>query len=168
MILYTNVAWMLVGQVAYAGSLWGLLVVLARSGGPEAVGSFTLALAIVAPVIVLSQLQMRQIQVADVDARYPFTDYLSVRISATTLALLVIIAFAISSDQAGEVAPTLLAVGLLRAVEGLSDIYYGVAQRHQRFDLVSRSMMLRGTLGLAAHSSDGDRPFQAKATTCSS
>ncbi len=43
--LRTNVAWTIAGNVIYAASQWGVLIVLARLGSQEAVGQFGLALA---------------------------------------------------------------------------------------------------------------------------
>ncbi len=43
--LRANFSWTFVGNVVYAGSQWGMLVVLAKLGTPEMVGQFSLGLA---------------------------------------------------------------------------------------------------------------------------
>lgn len=148
--LKRNAAWMFLGQSGYALSQWLIVVVLAHLGGPAMVGQFTLALAIVGPIIIFSRLQMATIQVVDATGRYAFTDYLAVRLATTGPALLVIAAIAVLAGYSTPVVAVIMAVGFARAVEGLSDIYYGFAQRRERLDRVAQSMLLRGGIGCAA------------------
>jgi len=140
---------MLLGQSVYAGCQGGILVVLARLGGPEVVGRYALALAITAPVMGFSSLMMRQMQAADATDRYRFDDYFVVRLATTAAALLAISAIAFLGGYARETALVILAVGIVKSMEALSDIFYGLEQRRERFDLVAQSFMLRGTLGLS-------------------
>src|ERR1044072_4016691 len=63
--LRTNFSWTLAGNLIYSGCQWGVLIVLARLGSPEQVGQFALALAVTAPVIMLSNLQLRGVLATD-------------------------------------------------------------------------------------------------------
>ena len=72
--LRQNFSWTFVGNIIYAASQWGMLVVLAKLGSPEMVGQFTLGLAVTAAIILFANLQLRQIQTTDVDRRYQFGD----------------------------------------------------------------------------------------------
>jgi O-antigen/teichoic acid export membrane protein len=145
-----NAAWMFLGQVGSAVGQWAILIILARLGGPALVGQFTLALAIVTPMIVFSQLQMREIQAVDATCRYTFADYWAVRVVTTVLALVAITVVAALGGYPVAVAAVIAAVGLTRAVESLSDVYYGFAQRRERLDRIAQSMLLRGIIGCAA------------------
>jgi O-antigen/teichoic acid export membrane protein len=144
-----NAVWVFLGQGGYAAGQWFVLIILAKLGGPALVGQFTLALAITGPIFVFSQLQMRQIQVVDAAGGYPFADYQAVRIGTTALALAVVAALAALGGYAASVAAVIVALGFVRAIESLSDIYYGLAQRHEQLDRVAQSMLLRSTLGCA-------------------
>src|ERR1039458_37013 len=42
------------------------------------------------------------------------------------------------------------AVGLAKCFESISDLLYGVFQRHERMDWIAKSMILKGPLSLAA------------------
>jgi O-antigen/teichoic acid export membrane protein len=141
---------MMVGQGLYALCQWGKLVGLARLGGPEIVGTFALALAIAAPIMLFGGLQMRQVLVADAVGRFTFESYRTVRLYGISLAWLTVAAVAMCFGYTGPVAAVILSVGAGRAFESMSDLYYGLEQRHQRLDLVAQSMMLRGVLTLAA------------------
>src|SRR3982750_880645 len=52
----------LFGNLVYAGCQWGVLVALAKLGNPQVVGVYALALAITSPVMLLSNLQLREVQ----------------------------------------------------------------------------------------------------------
>ena len=147
--LRRNAAWALVGQVVFAACHWGGFVVLGRLGGPEELGRYALALAVVTPIMLFGRMQMRELQVADAARRHRFEDYAAVRLAGTTCAGVVVLAVA-SVSYTWRAALPILLVALARGFENLSEVNYGLAQRHGRLDLVARSVMLRGALGLLA------------------
>jgi O-antigen/teichoic acid export membrane protein len=147
--LRRNAAWAFLGEAVFAACHWGGFIILGRLAGPEELGRYALALAVVLPVMLFGGLQMRQLQVADAAQRRSFQDYFSVRLAGTLAAGLVILCIALLGYGGSMVAPILL-VGLAKAFENVSDVHYGLAQRHQRLDLVAQSRMLRGVGGLMA------------------
>jgi O-antigen/teichoic acid export membrane protein len=147
--LRSNAAWAFLGQLVFATCHWGGLLIIGRLAGPEELGRYALAQAIVTPLILFGGLQMRQLQVADATQRYRFEDYLAVRVSGLAGAGIVTLAIALLGYH-GELALAILLVGVARGFEGLSDVQYGLAHRHRRLDLVAQSLMLRGALGLLA------------------
>lgn len=147
--LRRNIAWTFVGNSVYAACQWALVIVLAHLAGPEGVGRFALALAVAAPVMLFCNLSLRQVQVTDARETSPFADYLAIRVATSVLSLVLIAGIGLFY-YGGETAAVIVAVGVAKAFESLSDIYYGLEQRHERLDLVSRSLILRGILGLLA------------------
>lgn len=143
-----NFSWTFVGNIVYAASQWGMLVVLAKIGSPEMVGQFTLGLAVTAPVLMLTNLQLRSLQVTDAKHEYLFSDYLDLRLIATGLALVVITGITISAGYSWQTSSVILVVGLAKAVESVSDVFYGLLQQHERMDRIAVSMMIKGTLSL--------------------
>jgi O-antigen/teichoic acid export membrane protein/glycosyltransferase involved in cell wall biosynthesis len=148
--LRANFQWTLVGNVVYAGCQWGMLVVLAKLGTPDTVGRFALGLAVTAPVFMFASLQLRGVQATDAQREYSFGDYLGLRLIMTGLALLVIAGIALGSGYRRDIAVVILILGLAKAVESISDVFYGLFQQHERMDGVAISMMVRGALSLAA------------------
>src|SRR5438067_13811448 len=73
--LRVNFSWTMAGNLVYAASQWGILVVLARMGKPEAVGQFSLGLAITAPIMLFAGLQLRAVQATDARHLFQFADY---------------------------------------------------------------------------------------------
>jgi O-antigen/teichoic acid export membrane protein len=148
--IHENFSWTFAGNVVYAGSQWGILVVLAKLGTPEMLGRFALGLAVTAPVIMFSNLHLRAVQATDAKYEYTFGDYLGLRIITTLSALLVIVAIVFFSGYRGETAFIILAIGAAKGFEAISDVFFGLLQQHERMDRIAKSMMIKGPLSIAA------------------
>lgn len=148
--LRMNFLWTLSGNVVYAASQWGILMVLAKLGTPQMVGEFALALAITAPVVIGTGLHLRGIQATDAACEYRFGDYLSLRLLTTGAAGLLIIGIVCFSGYGRHTAAVILIVGLAKGFESISDIFYGLLQQHERMDRIAISMMIKGPVSLAA------------------
>jgi O-antigen/teichoic acid export membrane protein len=148
--LRQNFSWSLVGNVIYAATQGGILVALAHFGTPETVGQFALGLAITAPIIMFSNLQLRSVLATDAKRTHPFSHYLILRTSTTGLALLVIAGVVYIGGFQSTAALVIVLVGLAKALESMSDVYYGLLQQHERMDRIAQSLILRGLLSLVA------------------
>src|SRR5215216_7199721 len=112
-----NLSWSLTGNVLYALTQWGMVVVLAKLGTPKMVGQFALGLAFTAPVIMFTNLNLQAVQATDARNQYRFQDYLSLRLIATTVALLLILGLVFVADYELETALVILLIGLAKAFE---------------------------------------------------
>jgi O-antigen/teichoic acid export membrane protein len=146
--LRRNFSWTFIGNVVYAACQWGMLVVLAKLGSPEMVGQFTLGLAVTAPVIMFTNLQLRGVQATDARHEYLFGDYLSLRLISTGLGILIILGITLTAGYPWETSLIILVVGLAKAFESISDVFYGLIQQHEQMDRISISMMIKGPLSL--------------------
>lgn len=146
--LRRNFSWTFIGNTVYAGCQWGMLVVLAKLGSPEMVGQFTLGLAVTAPVMMFTNLQLRAVQATDAKKQYVFRDYLGLRLLGTTLALIIIATITFISGYQWETSLIILLVGLAKGFESISDVYYGLIQQHERMDRMAISLMIKGSLSL--------------------
>jgi len=147
--LRANFSWTLVGQIVYNTCQWALIVVLAKLGSPELVGQYTIALAITAPVFMLTNLGLRTVQTTDVQDRNAFADYFGLRILCSLLGLVFVAGVLWIGSYEGVLGVVAL-VSLSKLTESLSEVGYGQMQKHERLDLVSRSLMIRGLVSLAA------------------
>jgi O-antigen/teichoic acid export membrane protein len=146
--LRQNFSWTFFGNIIYAASQWGILVVLAKFGSPEMVGQFTLGLAVTAPVVLFTSLQLRQIQATDVQHKYLFGDYLGLRLISAAISLLAISAIALTAGYRWETSLVIFVIGLSKIIESISDIFYGLFQAHERMDRIAISLTIRGPLSL--------------------
>ncbi len=145
--LRRNFSWTFLGNVVFAACLWGILSFLTKMGSPDIVGRFALGSAIATPAIMFANLQLRVVLATDADTNYEFRDYLGIRLLLLPAALLVVIVIA-ALGYNREQALVIGVFALVRCVESLSDIFYGFAQKHERMDLVARSLLFRGVSAL--------------------
>jgi O-antigen/teichoic acid export membrane protein len=150
--LRTNFAWTLAGTAVYGGAQWGMLIVLAKLGSAEMVGRYALALALSAPIVMFTNLQLRIVQATDARSEYRLGDYLGLRFLMSALALLVIAVIALVGRFRPEVRLVILIVGGAKCIESISDVIHGLWQKHERLDLSAISMIIKGTTSLAAMS----------------
>jgi O-antigen/teichoic acid export membrane protein len=148
--LRSNVQWTLIGNVIYAACQWAILIVLAKLASPESVGQFALGLAVTAPVMLFANLQLSALQATDARREYRFGHYLALRLLTTVLALAVIAALIWGIGYNPVTAAVVLAVGVAKAFESLSDVYHGLMQQHRRMERVAWSLILKGILSVAA------------------
>ena len=150
--LSRNLSWSLTGNATYVAAQWAMLVVLAKIGTPQMVGQFALGLAITAPIMMFSNLELRAVQATDAIHRYRFGDYLVLRLIATTLALVAILGIVYVMGYQGETALVILVVGLAKAFESISDLFYGLFLQHEYVDRMAKSMLIKSFLSLAGFS----------------
>jgi O-antigen/teichoic acid export membrane protein len=112
------------------------------------VGQFTLGLAVTAPVIMFTNLQLRGIQATDAKGDYVFSDYLGLRLIGTGLALLIIAGITLKAGYRWETSLVILAIALAKAFESISDVFYGLIQQHERMDRIAIALMIKGPLSL--------------------
>ncbi|HEV7732145.1 MAG TPA: hypothetical protein VGR62_08285 [Candidatus Binatia bacterium] len=144
-----NAQWALAANAYYVACQAAVLVVVARQGSPLLVGQLALALAVAAPVQLLASLQLRSAQATDVAGDFAFGEYLTVRAVGALASVIVVALLAIVLGLDPRVT---IAVGIMKAVESLSDVAYGRLQRDQRYDRLGASLVLRGTLAVAVTS----------------
>jgi O-antigen/teichoic acid export membrane protein len=149
----SNFAWALAGNVVYAACQWGMVIALAKLGSSFMVGQFSLGLAIATPVLMFTNLQLRSVQATDARRQYSFGEYLGLRVMTTLLALAVIAAIIWAGKYQRQTAMVIVAVALMKSLESLSDVFYGLFQLHDHLEQTGKSMMIRGAfsvIGLGA------------------
>jgi O-antigen/teichoic acid export membrane protein len=146
--LRRNFSWTFIGNAVYAACQWGMLIVMAKLGNPEMVGQFTLGLAITAPVIMFTNLHLRSVQATDAKRQYLFGDYLGLRLISIGLALFLILGVTFAAGYRWRTSLIILVIGLAKAFEAISDVFYGLIQQHERMDRIAMSMMIKGPLSL--------------------
>lgn len=148
--LRVNFAWMLIGNLIQAGAQWGVVVVLARLGSPDDVGGYALALAVVSPVFLFSNMHLRAILATDVGLETRAGTYFSLRVASSSMAAMALLVAAwFRNSQQGLVLAGLTTV---KAFESISEVLYGEMQRTEQMDRIGKSMAARwgGTLVVTA------------------
>ena len=149
-IIASNFIWTLVGNVGYAGAQWAIVIILAKLTTPEVVGEYALGLAMVTPVLMLVNLQLRTVLMTDVQQEYSFAHYLGFRLATTAAAMVCIAILGARMHGSWQHYVTIILIGIAQGVEAVSDIYYGLMQVRDRMDRIAISMIGRAVLSLAA------------------
>ena len=123
--LRANFSWTFIGNVINAAAWFLMTIVLARLGSPEDVGQFALGLATTAPIFMFATLRLRDVQATDTRQEYLFGDYFAMRLITTALAVLAVVGIVAVSGFEWEVSLVILATALSKAVEAISDAFYG-------------------------------------------
>lgn len=134
------------GQITATGCVWLLVLALARLGGPEPVGVFTFALALAAPIVVATQLGLRQVLNTDPRGALRFDDFRRLRLVLSLVAVVAIVAVGFAAGYRGEMLLVIALVGAAKAQDSVGDIYHALLQRSGHLDLAGASLGLRGVL----------------------
>ncbi len=148
--LRRNVAWALAGNLGYSACQWGVLVCIAKLGTAADVGRFALGLALTAPVITLTSLNLRLLQSTDARSDYPFNVYLSVRLIGTALGLAAIAVMALALGYRADLLYLILVVAFAKAFEAVSDVVFGLLQKAENLRRVAISMLAKGVISVLA------------------
>lgn len=146
--LRTDFSWMLVGNATYACCQWATLMLTAKLIRPELVGQYALGLAIVYPVIALANFQLRAVVSSDIYRQIRFGHYLALRLLTTALALTIVFAITRILGYGWELTAVVLMVGVVYAIEAISDIYYARLQLSNRMVWISKSLIARALLSI--------------------
>ena len=123
---------------------------LAKLGSSSVVGQFSLGLAIAAPVLMFTNLNLRAVQATDAQRTYSFGEYLRLRVAMTLAGLGVIAGIVLLGNYERQTAMVILTVALAKGIESVSDVHYGLFQLNDRLDQSGKSMIIRGILSVAA------------------
>ena len=149
-LLRRNFSSTIAGGVVYSGCQWLTMVLLVRLGTPAMVGQLALGLAVSAPIVACTSLQLRAIQSTDVQNRFAFLEFLALRVAGAVAALLATCVIVATSEWSNETRAVVLVIGIRGVIESFSDIGYGALQRIERLDIVARCTAVRSLAGFLA------------------
>jgi O-antigen/teichoic acid export membrane protein len=132
--------------VLYAFCQWGVLVVLAKLCEQETLGIYLLGIALTSPIFMFAGLQLRRLQATDAQEEFRFGHYFGLQLLACGAALIASAAIGQFGGYRGAVLVVILLVAANKAIETLSNTFYGLFQQRERLDLISKSMVLQSAL----------------------
>jgi O-antigen/teichoic acid export membrane protein len=148
--LTSDFSWTFVGNAVYAAGQFALLMLLTKLVRPELVGQYALGLALVYPVMMLANMQLRSVMNSSANDRAQFGHYLTLRLFTTFVAFVVIFGITRILRYDRELTGVVLMVGIAYGIETISDVYYARLQLHDRMAEISKSLMARAVLSVLA------------------
>lgn len=144
--LYFAARWSLIGQVCFYGLQWLNMIALARLSGPEALGLYTLGLAIANPVMALAGLKFRMVYITEIRNRWGFREFekLSAFSIPIGVAAILLVAYLLGYREIALIAIMLAASW--KTAEVLSELNYSIPHKHGAMQLIAGSMILRAAI----------------------
>lgn len=146
--MIVNFASIFVGRLLSALSIWLALVFLTKMTDPATVGVYALAQAICIPIAEVAKMSLREARSSDTVGFFLFGDYLGLRLLATSIAFLLMLAGGLVQSDSMAMLLVMILYALTRCAELVSDMVYGLFQAHERMDYIGRSLCLVGPLSL--------------------
>ena len=146
--LATDFGWVFSGNVIYSACQWLIVLLFSKLGSPEQLGEYALGVAVVTPVLVMANLQIRALVASDVRDQYSFSEYLSFRVVTLAAGFLALASVVLAENTSWHLRGVILVVALGQVLEYVADTYYGLMQKCGRLDRISRSAMIKGPVSL--------------------
>jgi len=131
------------GRLVYAGSQWLVMVYLARFVSIDLFGTYTFSLALCAPIIMFSQMNMRTFLITDTTSKFSINEYVSTRIYIALFSLILILIYAYYYFDTG-ILKIVSAVAMYKTLESIIDIFCAIFQKNNLIKLIAISNILRG------------------------
>ncbi len=142
--LRRNLSITFVGNAVYAGCQWAFLMMLAKLGGTEFVGYFSLVQAIILPILEAGNANLRVVQATDVSNEFEFSDYLGFRLGSLLVSLAVITLVVTLVGFSGWIIAFALILSLSKAIDGVTDAFFGWLQLSEQMGRIAHARMLLG------------------------
>lgn len=139
---------MFAGNAVYAAGQFATLMLLAKLVRPEMLGQYALGLAVVYPVMMFTNLQLRAVMTSECRQQIDFGHYLGLRLLTTSLALGIVFSITQILGYGRELTEVVLMVGVAYGVETISDVFYARLQLHDRMAEIAKSLIARALLSV--------------------
>lgn len=138
-------AWNILGSLSSAISSLVLSICVNRILGGENGGIFAFAYSNAQLMMTVGQFEVRPFQSTDIDEKYNFNTYFSLRVISCIFMLAISIIYVCISKFSFEKSIIVLAIVFFRAVEGFADVFAGRFQQKDRIDLAGKLLFVRVT-----------------------
>src|SRR5690606_7644974 len=99
-------------------------------------------------ILMLTNLQLRQVQATDTKDTFLFGHYLATRLISCLVALTIVLLIMVVSGYDLDLALIIILIFIAKAIESISEVIYGLLQKNERLDIVSRSKIINGLLSI--------------------
>lgn len=143
--LKANVLSMFIGNLAYAFFSWAQISLVAKFSDGVILGQYTLAIAIITPLYLFTNMQLRSLIITDNRGDFDFSDYSNFRrISNSILTIIsIVIAFLLNTENPWII----ILFTLIKVVESNSEIINSFFQKREQMHYISLSIFLKSLLG---------------------
>lgn len=146
--LVSNVSWLFLANLFFAFCQWLQLSLVARISHEGTLGTYTISLAIVAPIFAFFSFQLRTIQITDTKEKWFIDDFLTFRTVANILALSVVVLFGSIFLKTYQEFIILFLLAIIKVLEGYSEVFNSKHQLDEKMRIIFISFFLKGMSSL--------------------
>lgn len=141
-----NVLWNMLSSISYSLLSVILLMFVTRVLGQDSAGMFAIAFTTSQILLTISYYELRPYQVTDVQNKYSFSEYFTVRIITTIIMILVAVIYIAINSYSFEKSLTILLLCLYRATDGVSEIIQGEYQSKSKLYIAGKILFFQTML----------------------
>lgn len=145
-----KVFWNMMGSLCNALSSMILAIIVNWVTGEKAGGVFAFAFSNAQLMYTIGGFEIRPLQSTDIDEKFSFTNYFSLRIITCVVMIFVSAGYVLWSGFAPEKAAVIWLVCMYKMVEAFADVFAGMFQQHDRIDLSGKTSTFRPVLSTVA------------------
>lgn len=144
MSIHKSILWFSFGSVIYLGTQWIMTVLVTRGSGLNDAGILSLATSISATFQTIALFGIRNYQVSDIKEKYSDSLYIQSRFITCFVALLSCVFFILFSRYQTNSSIAIFLFMIFRISDAFSDVFHGVLQKNNRFDLIGKGYIYKG------------------------
>ncbi len=142
--------WTILSGLVYSGSSYVMFLVCSQVLGATQAGVYSIAVSIGQQLVTIGYFNMRTFQVSDVREQFSFADYLTSRVFTSLIMLVVGILWIVWGGYGREKAAAIFLLLLFKIGESMADVFQGLYQQKDRYDISCRTVFYETLLFLAA------------------
>lgn len=143
-----NFIWNTIGVFTLSLTSFVYSLILVRLCDLSTTGIWSYAFAIACTSVTLASFGGRTYQVTDAKNQISSFTYISARYMTVLITFVLILCFVLIKDFSLNKALILIFLCLFKFCEELSDVYYGVLQKHEKLYIVGKSMFFKSLLNM--------------------
>lgn len=138
-----NVIWNAIGTTCNAFNSLFFMMIVTRINGIEDSGIFTMAFSLACLFCLFGGYEGRVFQVTDMSGKTTDMEYILHRYLTSIIAVLITIGYCLFMSYDHERFLITFCLCLMKILEMLADVYYGILQKHEELYLVGQSLFIK-------------------------
>lgn len=143
--LAKNMLWSSIGNLVYCICLWAITILTVRLCSYDQAGYLSLAMSASSTCSTIGLFSMRNFQISDVREEFRISEYVGSRFVTCFISVVFCLFYSLQSSSVYQ-GLCILAFMTIRLAECGIDVIHGVDQKYGRYDIIGKSLLLRGIL----------------------
>ena len=143
--LAKNMLWSSIGNLVYCICLWAITILTVRLCSYDQAGYLSLAMSASSTCATIGLFSMRNFQISDVDEEFSISEYVGSRFITCLISIIFCFVYCLQSSSLYQ-ALCIIAFMSIRIAECSVDVIHGVDQKHERYDIIGKSLLIRGII----------------------